>query len=59
MRKPVIAGNWKMYKLHDEAVNTALGIETIGGECESLRSCYRAGIYCIENCVLIVWKVQM
>ncbi|CAN5727064.1 hypothetical protein BH20ACI4_BH20ACI4_00970 [soil metagenome] len=24
MRKPVIAGNWKMYKLHDEAVNTFL-----------------------------------
>ncbi len=24
MRKPVIAGNWKMYKLHDEAVETAV-----------------------------------
>ncbi|NNE98436.1 MAG: triose-phosphate isomerase [Pyrinomonadaceae bacterium] len=27
MRKPVIAGNWKMYKLHDEAVNTALELK--------------------------------
>ncbi len=28
MRKPVIAGNWKMYKLHDEAVNTALELKS-------------------------------
>lgn len=28
MRKPVIAGNWKMYKLHDEAVNTALDLKS-------------------------------
>ena len=29
MRKPVIAGNWKMYKLHDEAVNTALELKPL------------------------------
>ena len=29
MRKPVIAGNWKMYKLHDEAVNTALELKAL------------------------------
>jgi triosephosphate isomerase (TIM) len=28
MRKPVIAGNWKMYKLHGEAVETALALKT-------------------------------
>ena len=28
MRKPVIAGNWKMYKLHDDAVNTALELKS-------------------------------
>src|SRR5215203_3698471 len=27
MRKPVIAGNWKMYKLLGEAVDTALAIK--------------------------------
>jgi triosephosphate isomerase len=27
MRKPVIAGNWKMYKLLDEAVQTALALK--------------------------------
>ncbi len=27
MRKPVIAGNWKMYKLLDEAVETALSLK--------------------------------
>jgi triosephosphate isomerase (TIM) len=27
MRKPVIAGNWKMYKLHAEAVETALNLK--------------------------------
>ncbi|HSI87557.1 MAG TPA: triose-phosphate isomerase [Pyrinomonadaceae bacterium] len=27
MRKPVIAGNWKMYKLHGEAVDTALALK--------------------------------
>jgi triosephosphate isomerase (TIM) len=29
MRKPVIAGNWKMYKLLDEAVQTALELKTL------------------------------
>lgn len=29
MRKPVIAGNWKMYKLHDEAVNTAFELKPL------------------------------
>jgi len=29
MRKPVIAGNWKMYKLHAEAVNTALALKPL------------------------------
>ena len=29
MRKPVIAGNWKMYKLHDDAVNTALELKSL------------------------------
>ncbi len=29
MRKPVIAGNWKMYKMHDEAVNTALALKSL------------------------------
>ena len=29
MRKPVIAGNWKMYKLHSEAVETALNLKTL------------------------------
>src|SRR5687767_1259791 len=29
MRKSVIAGNWKMYKLHDEAVNTALALKSL------------------------------
>ncbi|MEO6588526.1 MAG: triose-phosphate isomerase [Pyrinomonadaceae bacterium] len=28
MRKPVIAGNWKMYKLHDEAVDTAMELKS-------------------------------
>ncbi|HLM59854.1 MAG TPA: triose-phosphate isomerase [Pyrinomonadaceae bacterium] len=28
MRKPVIAGNWKMYKLHNEAVETALALKS-------------------------------
>jgi triosephosphate isomerase (TIM) len=28
MRKPVIAGNWKMYKMHDEAVSTALALKS-------------------------------
>jgi triosephosphate isomerase (TIM) len=27
MRKPVIAGNWKMYKLHSEAVDTAIALK--------------------------------
>ena len=29
MRKPVIAGNWKMYKLVSEAVNTALALKPL------------------------------
>ncbi|HLM01316.1 MAG TPA: triose-phosphate isomerase [Pyrinomonadaceae bacterium] len=29
MRKPVIAGNWKMYKLMDEAVRTALALKPL------------------------------
>jgi triosephosphate isomerase len=29
MRKPVIAGNWKMYKLLDEAVQTALALKRL------------------------------
>jgi triosephosphate isomerase len=29
MRKPVIAGNWKMYKLLGEAVNTALALKSL------------------------------
>lgn len=29
MRKPVIAGNWKMYKLFDEAVQTALELKSL------------------------------
>lgn len=29
MRKPVIAGNWKMYKLHGEAVETALALKSL------------------------------
>ena len=29
MRKPVIAGNWKMYKLLDEAVQTALALKPL------------------------------
>ncbi|MEP7039886.1 MAG: triose-phosphate isomerase, partial [Acidobacteriota bacterium] len=29
MRKPVIAGNWKMYKLLGEAVETALKLKTL------------------------------
>jgi triosephosphate isomerase len=29
MRKPVIAGNWKMYKLIGEAVNTALALKPL------------------------------
>jgi triosephosphate isomerase len=29
MRKPVIAGNWKMYKLHKEAVDTAMELKTL------------------------------
>ena len=29
MRKPVIAGNWKMYKLHSEAVETALNLKSL------------------------------
>src|SRR6266576_284397 len=29
MRKPVIAGNWKMYKLHAEAVDTALQLKPL------------------------------
>ncbi|MEZ5346089.1 MAG: triose-phosphate isomerase [Pyrinomonadaceae bacterium] len=29
MRKPVIAGNWKMYKLHDDAVNTAVELRSL------------------------------
>ena len=29
MRKPIIAGNWKMYKLLDEAVNTALELKNL------------------------------
>ncbi|MBA2335009.1 MAG: triose-phosphate isomerase [Pyrinomonadaceae bacterium] len=29
MRKPVIAGNWKMYKLIGEAVETALALKTL------------------------------
>lgn len=31
MRKPVIAGNWKMYKLLGEAVNTALALKPLVG----------------------------
>jgi triosephosphate isomerase (TIM) len=29
MRKPIIAGNWKMYKLLDEAVQTALALKPL------------------------------
>lgn len=29
MRKPVIAGNWKMYKLLEQAVETALSLKTL------------------------------
>ncbi|MBS1797286.1 MAG: triosephosphate isomerase, partial [Acidobacteria bacterium] len=29
MRKPVIAGNWKMYKMHAEAVETALALKPL------------------------------
>src|SRR5438132_7601653 len=29
IRKPVIAGNWKMYKLHSEAVDTALELKPL------------------------------
>jgi triosephosphate isomerase len=29
MRKPVIAGNWKMYKLLSEAVDTALALKPL------------------------------
>jgi triosephosphate isomerase (TIM) len=39
MRKPVIAGNWKMYKLLDEAVQTALALKPLvanANHCEVL-----------------------
>ncbi len=39
MRKPVIAGNWKMYKLLGEAVDTALALKTLvanANHCEIL-----------------------
>src|ERR687891_154975 len=29
MRKPVIAGNWKMYKMLSDAVNTALALKPL------------------------------
>src|SRR5690606_22766509 len=29
MRKPVIAGNWKMFKLFDESVETALALRSL------------------------------
>jgi triosephosphate isomerase len=29
MRKPVIAGNWKMYKLHDDAVKTSMELKSL------------------------------
>lgn len=29
MRKPVIAGNWKMYKMHGEAVETAVALKPL------------------------------
>src|ERR1044071_9224051 len=29
MRKPIIAGNWKMYKLLNEAVQTALALKPL------------------------------
>lgn len=37
MGKPVIAGNWKMYKMPGEAVETALALKTlvnIANHCE-------------------------
>lgn len=37
MRKPVIAGNWKMYKLLDEAVQTSLALKPLvanAGHCD-------------------------
>jgi triosephosphate isomerase len=37
MRTPIIAGNWKMYKLHDEAVDTAVKLRSLvanAGHCE-------------------------
>lgn len=33
MRKPVIAGNWKMYKLLSESIETALNLKTLVANC--------------------------
>ena len=49
MRKPVIAGNWKMYKMIAESVETALALEAAGGEREPLRGRHRAGLHGAED----------
>jgi triosephosphate isomerase len=36
-RKPIIAGNWKMYKLTREALATVIALNAPGHECQSLR----------------------
>jgi triosephosphate isomerase len=49
MRKPIIAGNWKMAKTVGDSVATALALKPLCGERQPLRSNHRSGFHFSES----------
>ena len=50
MRTPVIAGNWKMYKLIAAAVETVTSLKVVGVERNPLRGCDHAFYTALKDC---------
>lgn len=54
MRKPIIVGNWKMHKLLDEAVDTALELKTLVSNithCEVIVAPVFTALKALSNCL--------
>ena len=61
MRKPVIAGNWKMFKTINESVNTALALKPFvanANHCEVvIAPVFTAGVLPESRCYLAARRI--